>query len=83
MGDQSSHMSPHPQPNQDFAGQSTLTYFVPCATDFAPDQVFKDENLSFQKLLESIEQRESLFFGEPSMGPLSRRVLAVLIIPDS
>jgi hypothetical protein len=69
MGDQSSHMSPQPQPEQNFAGQSSLTYFVPRATDFAPDQVFKDESLSFQKLLESIERRESLFFGEPARGP--------------
>ncbi|KAI1126088.1 TRAPP trafficking subunit Trs65-domain-containing protein [Nemania abortiva] len=63
MGDQSSHAKP--QPDLDlFVDKSSLQYFIPCATDFAPTQVFKDGGSPVEKLLDSVEQRESLFFDE-------------------
>ncbi|KAI1430141.1 TRAPP trafficking subunit Trs65-domain-containing protein [Xylaria sp. FL1777] len=73
MGDQSSHATP--QPDLDFIDNSSLRYFIPRDTDFAPSQVFKDDSLPFEKLLESIEQRESLFFDE------SVDIVLVLRIP--
>jgi hypothetical protein len=57
----------------DFVDKSSLTYFIPRATDFAPDQVLKDGNLPPGQLLDAIEQRESLFFGESSPD---RRIIA-------
>ncbi|KAI0391584.1 TRAPP trafficking subunit Trs65-domain-containing protein [Xylariaceae sp. FL0594] len=77
MGDQSSHMSFQFQPGRSWNEDSSLTYFVPRATDFAPDQVFKDDSLPFEKLLESVEKRESLFFDE------SVDVILVLKIPHT
>ncbi|KAI1817786.1 TRAPP trafficking subunit Trs65-domain-containing protein [Poronia punctata] len=77
MGDSSSsHTYPELQPDLDLAEQSRLVYLVPRATDFAPDEIFKnDEGISFEELLDSIEQRDSLFFDE------SVHVILVLKIP--
>ncbi|KAI3331994.1 TRAPP trafficking subunit Trs65-domain-containing protein [Xylariaceae sp. AK1471] len=63
------------QPDLDFVDKSSLTYFIPRATDSAPDQIFKDDSAPFEKLLDSIEQRESLFFDE------SVHIVFVLKIP--
>lgn len=67
MGDQSSYATTNmgSRPNLDFVDKSSLRYFIPSATDLAPDQLFKDGDLPFGQLLESIAQRDSLFFGEP------------------
>ncbi|KAI0432620.1 TRAPP trafficking subunit Trs65-domain-containing protein [Xylaria sp. FL1042] len=64
-----------PQPDLDFVDNSSLTYFIPRETDFLPDQVFKDGSLPVEQLVDSIEQRESLFFDE------SVDVVLVLRIP--
>lgn len=80
MGDQSSHTTAYTgsQPDLDFVDKSSLRYFIPSATDFAPDQLFKDSGLPFGQFLESIAQRDSLFFGE-----LSLDLLLVLFSPRS
>ncbi|KAI0877351.1 TRAPP trafficking subunit Trs65-domain-containing protein [Hypoxylon argillaceum] len=63
MGDQSSHTKR--QPDLDFfADKSSLQYLIPRATDFEPTRNFKNGGLPFEQLLDSIEQRESLFFDE-------------------
>ncbi len=67
MGDQPSPTTP--QPDLDFVDSSSLRYFIPRDTDFAPGQVFKDGGPPFEQLLDSIGQRESLFFGEPAPDP--------------
>ncbi|KAI1119637.1 TRAPP trafficking subunit Trs65-domain-containing protein [Nemania sp. NC0429] len=66
MGDQSPHTATYtgPQPGLDFVNNSSLRYFIPSATDFAPGQLFKDGDLPFGQLIESIAQRDSLFFDE-------------------
>ncbi|KAI0489673.1 TRAPP trafficking subunit Trs65-domain-containing protein [Xylaria cf. heliscus] len=76
MGDQPSHTKL--QPDHDVVDKPSLSYFIPRATDFALDQVFQDPEdggPSFEQLLDSIEQRESLFFDE------SVDVVLVLRIP--
>ncbi|KAI0526007.1 TRAPP trafficking subunit Trs65-domain-containing protein [Xylaria bambusicola] len=62
MGDQSSRTTP--QPALDLVENSTLRYFIPRDTDFAPGEFFKDGISSFVQGLASIEQRDSLFFDE-------------------
>lgn len=64
MGDQPSNATP--QPALDFVDNSSLQYFIPRDTVFAPNQVFKDGSASFEQLVNSIEKRESLFFGKPA-----------------
>ncbi|KAI1294513.1 TRAPP trafficking subunit Trs65-domain-containing protein [Xylaria venustula] len=73
MGDQPSHSAP--QPDLDFVADSSFRYFVPRDTHFAPEQIFKDTSLPLEQLLDSIEQRESLFFDE------SVDIVLVLKIP--
>lgn len=46
----------------DFIEQSYLTYIVPSKTNIDLDNAFKDVEAG-KSLLESIEQRETLFFG--------------------
>jgi hypothetical protein len=58
---------PKPQQGLDLVDKSNLTYLIPRATDFDINKFFKDQNLPHESLLDSIEQRESLFFGEPSL----------------
>jgi hypothetical protein len=68
MGDQPSHTKR--QPDLDFfVDKSSLQYFIPRATDFSPTQFSKDGALPFDQLLDSIEHRESLFFGESFPDP--------------
>ncbi|KAI0423195.1 TRAPP trafficking subunit Trs65-domain-containing protein [Xylaria grammica] len=73
MDDQSSHRKS--QPDLHLIDDSSLTYFIPRDTNFTPDQVFKDCRPPFEKLLNSIEKRESLFFDE------SADLVLVLRIP--
>ncbi|KAI1351444.1 TRAPP trafficking subunit Trs65-domain-containing protein [Xylaria sp. FL0043] len=73
MGDPPSDFTPQPEP--DLVEDSSLSYFIPRDTDFVPEQVFKDGSQPFEKLIDSIEQRESLFFDE------SVDVVLVLRIP--
>ncbi|TRX98273.1 hypothetical protein FHL15_000918 [Xylaria flabelliformis] len=75
MGDQSSHT--RPQPDHNVADKPFLDYFIPRATDFAPNQVFRDGCPPLEQLTDSIEKRESLFFDE------SIDVVLVLRIPHS
>lgn len=49
-------------PGAAFAEQSYLTYVVPAATDLELDDLFKEVEQG-QSIIDSIEQRESLFFG--------------------
>ncbi|TGJ83691.1 hypothetical protein E0Z10_g5057 [Xylaria hypoxylon] len=73
MGDRSSHTKA--QPDLDFVDDSSLRYFIPRDTGFAPDQVFKDGSLPLEQFLDSVEKRESLFFDE------SVNIVLVLRIP--
>ncbi|KAI0544880.1 TRAPP trafficking subunit Trs65-domain-containing protein [Xylaria curta] len=75
MGDQSSHAKP--QTDLDVADKPFLNYFIPRATDFAPNQVFRDDCPPLEQLIDSIEKRDSLFFDE------SVDVVLVLRIPHS
>lgn len=57
----------------DFLEQSYLTYVVPSRTNINLDDAFKDAGAG-KPILESIEQRESLFFGnESSLRPCQVR----------
>ncbi|KAI2623647.1 TRAPP trafficking subunit Trs65-domain-containing protein [Xylaria nigripes] len=65
MDDQYCLTEPEAQPDLvDFFARSSLEYLIPGATDLAPDQLFKDDGLPFEQLLDSIDHRESLFFDE-------------------
>lgn len=46
----------------DFAEDSYLTYLIPSSTDLDLDKAFKDLEPG-KTILDSIQQRESLFFG--------------------
>ncbi|KAJ3580276.1 hypothetical protein NPX13_g279 [Xylaria arbuscula] len=75
MGDQPSYTTP--QPALDFVDNSSLQYFIPLNTDFAPGEAFEGASSSFERLITSIEQRESLYFDE------SVNVVLVLRIPHT
>jgi hypothetical protein len=47
----------------DFIDNSSLSYFIPLATDFNLEETFKDTRESAQAVFAEIERRESLFFG--------------------
>lgn len=46
-----------------FLEQSYLTYIVPFATNFSPEEAFRDVGNSIEGAISSIEQRDQLFFG--------------------
>ncbi|KAI0206271.1 TRAPP trafficking subunit Trs65-domain-containing protein [Astrocystis sublimbata] len=73
MGDQ----PPLSSPEADRQGDDllSLNYFIPRATDFKPDQVFRDGGPPLEHFLDTTGQRESLFFDE------SVDVVLVLRIP--
>ncbi|KAI8965616.1 TRAPP trafficking subunit Trs65-domain-containing protein [Daldinia sp. FL1419] len=48
----------------DLINDSTLTYFVPLATNFAVEEAFKNDVDKSKTPFSSVEQRESLFFDE-------------------
>ncbi|KAI0007085.1 TRAPP trafficking subunit Trs65-domain-containing protein [Xylariaceae sp. FL0662B] len=48
----------------DFLDNSSLTYFIPLATDFKPEESFNDVAKEHRELFDTVEQRESLFFDE-------------------
>ncbi|KAI1328337.1 TRAPP trafficking subunit Trs65-domain-containing protein [Xylariaceae sp. FL0255] len=50
--------------HQDFVQHSSLSYFIPRATEFQLSDIFNHNQHAPESLLESIEQRESLFFDE-------------------
>ncbi|KAI1180665.1 TRAPP trafficking subunit Trs65-domain-containing protein [Nemania sp. FL0916] len=75
MGDESSYATSGPDP--DFVDKSSLKYIIPQATDFALDGILGDGSIPFAQALDSIEQRESLFFDE------SVDVVLVLTIPHA
>ncbi|KAJ2975064.1 hypothetical protein NUW58_g2941 [Xylaria curta] len=75
MGDQSSHINTTPWSDIDLIDKASLNYLIPSATDFAPGQIFKDSGLPFEQILDSIAQRDSLFFDE------SVDVVLVLRVP--
>lgn len=66
-----------------FVDSSHLTYLVPAETDLDLKRVFKDADGSARSILDSIPQRDALFFGvrpHPAIGcpfsaPLTRRGL--------
>ncbi|KAI1744221.1 TRAPP trafficking subunit Trs65-domain-containing protein [Xylaria scruposa] len=74
MGDQLSHAKLQPDFDVD---KPFLNYFIPRATDFALNQVFRDDCPPLEPLIDSIEKRDSLFFDE------SVDVVLVLRIPHS
>lgn len=47
----------------EFIDNSTLSYFIPLATDFNVEESFRPNGESNASALDSIEHRESLFFG--------------------
>jgi hypothetical protein len=47
----------------EFIDNSSLTHFIPLATDFNVEQVFRPDGESNDAALDSIEHRESVFFG--------------------
>lgn len=48
----------------EFIDNSSLTHFIPLATDFNVEQVFRPDGESNDAALDSIEHRESVFFDE-------------------
>ncbi|CAJ2513294.1 Uu.00g014130.m01.CDS01 [Anthostomella pinea] len=52
------------KPGLDFMDNSSLTYFIPLATNFRVDDVVEGTKAPYQELFDSIERRESLFFDE-------------------
>lgn len=61
-------------PTYDFIEQSYLTYLVPSRTSIDLDKAFKDVSTG-NSILESIEQRESLFFGmKRPLPPLQKHL---------
>ena len=52
--------------SSDFVQRSYLTYLVPSKTDLDLDEAFKDLEPG-KPVLDSIDQRESLFFGKTSL----------------
>ncbi|QPH01040.1 hypothetical protein C2857_005232 [Epichloe festucae Fl1] len=63
-------------PSDDFVKQSYLTYAIPAATDIDLEQAFRDVEAG-KSILESIQQRDSLFFDE------TVEVLLILRMPRS
>ncbi|XDG09246.1 hypothetical protein ABKA04_008861 [Annulohypoxylon sp. FPYF3050] len=53
-----------PQTAVDLLDDSSLTYFVPLATDFRVEEAFKDGIEKSEEPFSSVERRESLFFDE-------------------
>ncbi|KAI1450567.1 TRAPP trafficking subunit Trs65-domain-containing protein [Annulohypoxylon stygium] len=53
-----------PQTAVDLLDDSSLTYFVPLATDFHVEEAFKDDIEKSEQPFSSVERRESLFFDE-------------------
>lgn len=56
------------EPASVFADQSYLTYLVPSETDLDLAKAFQSPNHE-GSILDSLAQRDSLFFGEPSLLP--------------
>ncbi|KND95233.1 hypothetical protein TOPH_00311 [Tolypocladium ophioglossoides CBS 100239] len=61
--DLTSGVSQAQDPSSSFADNAYLTYLVPAETDLDLDRVFRDAD-SNRSILESIEQRDALFFDE-------------------
>lgn len=59
----------------DFLEHSYLTYMIPFATSFSPEQDIKQKPSSNVSILDNIEQRESLFFGTSSYRSSGAHVL--------
>ncbi|KAI0900133.1 TRAPP trafficking subunit Trs65-domain-containing protein [Annulohypoxylon nitens] len=57
-------VDPTPQTAVDLLDDSSLTYFVPLATDFRVEEAFKDGIEKSEEPFSSVERRESLFFDE-------------------
>jgi len=49
--------------DRSFLEHSYLTYIIPAATAFVPEDAFLSRDTPFQDQLSAIEQREQLFFG--------------------
>ncbi|KAK4453004.1 TRAPP trafficking subunit Trs65-domain-containing protein [Podospora aff. communis PSN243] len=50
--------------DRSFLENSSLTYIIPAATQFAPEETLQQGKTPFQDQLSAIEQREQLFFDE-------------------
>lgn len=48
----------------DLIHDTSLTYFIPLATDFKPQEALRELLLKKGGSLDSIESRDSLFFGK-------------------
>lgn len=57
-----------PDPGATFAEQSQLSYMVPATTDLNLEEAFKDVEPG-QSIIDSIKQRDTLFFGEFRSNP--------------
>ncbi|KAI5926308.1 TRAPP trafficking subunit Trs65-domain-containing protein [Camillea tinctor] len=53
-----------PKSGLDFVDDSSLSYFIPAATEIKIDESLKDPAKSYQEVLDSIERRDILFFDE-------------------
>ncbi|KAI1632774.1 TRAPP trafficking subunit Trs65-domain-containing protein [Biscogniauxia mediterranea] len=53
-----------PKSGLDFVDDSSLSYFIPLATDFKIDESLKHPEKSYQEVFDSVERREVLFFDE-------------------
>jgi hypothetical protein len=69
------------QSGVDFLDRSTLRYLIPASTNFDIEQAFNNEATKAPSdRFDSIETRESLFFGEPAIPhPFSLTIHAMLI----
>lgn len=55
------------QPALDFIDSSSLTYFIPQSTKFQLEDEFDEGTRHCEDVFKSIERREALFFGRPSI----------------
>lgn len=66
-------------PTTDFAEQSQLTYLVPSETNLDLESAFRDLEPG-KSILDSLERRDSLFFGELFVVPLVLDTLSLTLV---
>ncbi|KAH6648431.1 TRAPP trafficking subunit Trs65-domain-containing protein [Truncatella angustata] len=70
-------MQPAVPSGWEFVDSSTLTYFIPLATDFDAEDAFRSPRDKGKELLETIQHRDTLFFDESVDVYLALRTPAV------
>lgn len=66
-------------PTTDFAEQSQLTYLIPSETNLDLESAFRDLEPG-KSILDSLERRDALFFGELSAAPLVLDTLSLTLV---